>query len=53
MNAASYHNRGYAKVKLGKYEDAIEDYDQSIKLDPKNLAIYHNRGVFKSEIWGI
>ena len=33
--AKAYYNRGLAKYALGKYEDAIEDYDISINKNPK------------------
>ena len=30
---------------LEKYQRAIEDYDQAIRLDPNNALAYNNRGV--------
>ncbi|MGE5818630.1 MAG: tetratricopeptide repeat protein, partial [Deltaproteobacteria bacterium] len=32
---------------LGKYDDAFKDYDQALKLEPKNAHIYANRGAVK------
>jgi hypothetical protein len=30
-------------AKLGRYQDAISDYDVVISLDPANMHAYHNR----------
>ena len=39
-----YYNRGNAKFKLKKYEEAIEDYNQSIILDSSNFHGHICRG---------
>ena len=39
-----HYNRGLAFRKLGKLENAIIDYTQSIALDPRLAAAYANRG---------
>lgn len=49
-NAITYYNRGNAKYKLGKNEEAIADYDRAIGLDPNNAIAYYNRGNAKSAI---
>ena len=31
---SAYYNRGNAKYSLGLYEEAIQDYDEAIRLKP-------------------
>jgi tetratricopeptide (TPR) repeat protein len=40
-----YFKRGYAYYALGKYELAIKDYDEAIRLKPDYVEEYNNRGV--------
>lgn len=42
--AAAFFNRGNAHVAKGDYSAAIADFDEAIKLDPKNASAYNNRG---------
>lgn len=37
--------RAYCLAKLGRYKEAIADYDAVIALDPNNVHAYHNRGI--------
>jgi tetratricopeptide (TPR) repeat protein len=41
----AYNNRGNAYIAKGKYDLAIKDYDESIKLNPNYFKTYNNRGV--------
>src|ERR1700745_3672698 len=41
----AYNNRGNAHMAKGEYDRAVEDYDQSIKLDPNYARAFNNRGV--------
>src|ERR1022692_3642705 len=43
--AIAYNNRGNAYTGKGQYELAIQDYDESIKLNPKYAKSLNNRGV--------
>lgn len=40
----AYQNRGAAKYKMGNIAGAIEDYDASLKLNPKYSAAWAARG---------
>ena len=39
-----YYSRGLAYYCKGDYDRAIEDYNQAIKLNPKDAKTYNNRG---------
>jgi len=41
------YNDGGANVKIGKYQEAITDYDKVIALDPNDTDAYYNRGLTK------
>lgn len=40
-----HNNRGYAKYKLGKYDEALNDVNYSIQLYPDNSFAYRNRAL--------
>jgi len=42
-HAAAYNNRGWAKYKLGSYEEGIKDATKSLSLE-RNEYTYHTRG---------
>jgi tetratricopeptide (TPR) repeat protein len=42
--AKAYYNRGIAYAGKGEYDSAIADYDQTIRLSPKNANAFYNRG---------
>ena len=44
----TYHIRGLAYISISKYDDAIEDYDRAIAIDPDYVVAYSNRSVAKS-----
>ena len=43
--AIAYNNRGNAYTSKGDYELAIQDYDESIKINPNYAKPFNNRGV--------
>ncbi|WP_309494743.1 tetratricopeptide repeat protein [Phormidium yuhuli] len=44
-NAGAYNERGQAFSRLGRQEDAIEDFTRALSLDPAQASIYYtNRG---------
>ena len=40
----AYNNRGLAYARKGDFDEAIEDYNQAIELNPKSAVAYQNRG---------
>lgn len=42
--SSAYINRGIARGQIGKPKDAIADFGEAIRLDPKNPIPYYNRG---------
>ncbi|WP_461459117.1 tetratricopeptide repeat protein [Methanothrix sp.] len=40
-----WYNKGNALYELGKYDEAIEAYEQAIRLDPNYAAAWNNRGI--------
>lgn len=43
--AFAYSNRGLARVAKGEIEGAIDDYDESAKLNPGEAMTYYNRAL--------
>ena len=42
--AAAYYNRGNDKRALNRHEEAIADYDEALRMDPRLAAACYNRG---------
>jgi len=42
--AIAYNNRGYLQARLGNLDQALEDCNKSIELNPKNATAYDSRG---------
>jgi protein O-mannosyl-transferase len=49
-NYIAYNNRGAACNRLGRYQDAIEEYKQSIKIMPNYADAYFNLGIAYGEL---
>jgi len=49
-NYVAYFNRGLAYRHLGKYKQALADYDKAIQFNPKYAEAYNNRGVVYSNL---
>ncbi len=45
-----YHTRGAAKAALDNHHEAIEDFDESINLNPDKALLYQDRGLSKKAI---
>ena len=48
--AEAYNNRGGAEASLGRYDEAISDYDKAIQLEPDYAGAYDNRGSAKASL---
>ncbi len=46
----AYYSRGNTRRCLGKFQDAISDCDEAIRLSPELSVAYINRGVAKSKL---
>lgn len=44
---AYYHTRASAKAALGAYQEAIEDFNETIRMKPHEARYYYNRGLAK------
>jgi tetratricopeptide (TPR) repeat protein len=42
-NTAAYKGRGAAYLSLGKNQEAINDFDESIRLNPNDKEVYQQR----------
>lgn len=47
--AAAFYNRGNAYMAKGDAGAAIADYDEALKIDPKNAGALNNRGSARNE----
>lgn len=43
-SAQMWYNKGNDLANLGKYEEAIEAYDQALKIDPEYVKAWYNKG---------
>ncbi len=50
LRSAYYHTRGAARDSLGEYSEAIEDFKESIRLNPKKALLYRDRGLAKNAL---
>ena len=47
-DADFYFRRAIAKDSLGRYVEAISDYNETIRIDPNNPDAYYFRGLAKN-----
>jgi len=46
----TWNNKGVALSRLGKFHEAIEAYDQALKIDPEYFSAWNNKGVVLSRL---
>lgn len=44
-----YNNRALIKQSIGDVNGALEDFNEALVLNPKDITVYNNRGVLKKE----
>jgi tetratricopeptide (TPR) repeat protein len=49
-SADLYYNRGCASLAVGELEDALADFDASIRLDETRNLAFNNRGITKARL---
>lgn len=49
-NPHAYYIRGFARYNLGKYRQAIKDFDTTVTLNSKHADAYFYRGTCKKEL---
>jgi tetratricopeptide (TPR) repeat protein len=45
LAAIDWSEKGHVQFNRGKYDQAIQDFNQAIELDPPNVGAYYNRGL--------
>lgn len=50
LNASGWMEKGVELVMQGKYNEAIQAFDQAIQLDPTDAVAYNNRGAAYGQI---
>ncbi len=43
--AEAFDRRGYAYIILGRYQHALRDYDEAIRISPQDAAAFNNRAI--------
>lgn len=49
-SAVGYCERGILKLDRCEFEDAIEDFDRSLRLNPRHARAYNNRGIARERL---
>jgi len=49
---AAYYDRGNALNRLGRYQEAVESYDQALALAPNFTDATNNRRIASSKLGG-
>jgi len=50
QQAGAFYNRGVAHRNQGQLEQALQDYSQSIRLNPAGPDVFYNRGVAEQSL---
>lgn len=47
LNAFAYYKRGFAHAMLMRHQNALDDFNRAISLQPGNAQFYSERGIAK------
>lgn len=50
LRSATYHTRAVAKDAIGDHNGALQDFNESISLNPNKALSYHDRGLAKDAL---
>ena len=50
LNAWEWNNKGVALSRLGRYQEAIQCYDEALEIDPRHVNAWANKGAALSRL---
>ncbi len=50
LKSRAHNNLGNCYALLGRFFEAIEQYKEALRLDPKNIEVYYNLGIYLEDV---